>query len=95
MKSSFELAMERLNKTAPAVKLTDAQKKQLAELDSIYASKIAGREIALQAEIAKANAAGDLEKTESLSQQLTAERKSLQAELEKKKDSVRSRTNDL
>jgi hypothetical protein len=95
MKSSFELAMERLNKTAPAVKVTDAQKKQLAELDSLFASKIAGREIALQAEIAKTNAAGDLEKAESLLQQLAAERKSLQAELEKKKDSVRSRANDL
>ena len=36
MKSSYELAMERLNKTAPAVKLTATQKKQLAELDARY-----------------------------------------------------------
>ena len=95
MKSSFELAMERLNKTAPAAKLSGAQKKQLAELDSIFASKIAGREIALQAEIAKIRAMGDFEKADSLVQQLAAERKSLQAELEKKKESVRSRANDL
>jgi hypothetical protein len=89
MKSSFEIAMERLNKMAPASKLTLAQKKQLAELDSKYASKIAGREIALQDEINKTAAAGDLEKVETLQQQLVKERKSLQAELEDKKELVR------
>jgi LTXXQ motif family protein len=89
MKSSYELAMERLNKIAPASKLTDAQKKQLAELDSKYAAKIAGREIALQDEINKATASGDLEKVETLRQQLVKERTSLQAELEDKKQSVR------
>ncbi len=47
MKSSYELAMERLNKTAPATKLTGEQKKQLAELDAKYAAKIAEREIFL------------------------------------------------
>jgi hypothetical protein len=89
MKSSYELAMERLNKIAPASKLSDAQKKQLAELDSKYAAKIAGREIALQDEINKATASGDLEKVETLRQQLVKERTSLQAELEGKKQSVR------
>ena len=62
MKTAYELAMERLNKTAPATKLTGAQKKQLAELDSKYAAKIAEREIALRDEITKAAAAGDAEK---------------------------------
>ena len=90
MKSSYELAMERLNKIAPASKLTAAQKQKLAELDSKYAAKIAGREIALQGEIAGATAAGNLEKAEMLQQQLVKERKSLQAELEEKKESVRS-----
>jgi hypothetical protein len=87
MKSSYELAMERLNKNAPTVKLTDAQKKQLAELDSKYAAKIAEREIALNAEIAIA--ADDFQKEESLREQLVTERKKLQAELEEKKESVR------
>ena len=41
MKSAYELAMERLSKTAPASKLTQAQKAELAELDSIYAAKLA------------------------------------------------------
>ena len=89
MKSAYELAMERLNKTAPAVKLTGAQKKELAELDSKYAAKIAEREIALKDEMAKVSAAGDLEKSEALRQQLANERKKLQAELEEKKDAAR------
>jgi len=87
MKTAYELAMERLNKAAPSAKLTGAQKKELAELDSKYAAKIAGREIALQDEIARA--AQDLEKAEALRQQMANERKKLQAELEEKKEAVR------
>ena len=90
MKSSYELAMERLNKTAPAAKLTAAQKKALAELDSQYAAKIAGREIALNGELVKA--AEDFEKVESLREQLVHERRKLQAELEEKKERVRQGT---
>ena len=89
MKSSYELALERLNKTAPTVKLTAAQKKELAELDSKYTAKIAGREIALKGEIAQAAAAGDGEKMESLQQQLNHERKKIQSDLEEKKENVR------
>jgi uncharacterized protein YydD (DUF2326 family) len=91
MKSSYELAMERLDKAAPAVKLTSAQKKQLAEIDSQYAAKIAGREIALKDEIAKVGQ--DFEKAEALRQQLANERKKLQAELEEKKGVVRRAAN--
>ena len=89
MKSAYELAMERLNKSSPAVKLTDAQKKQLAELDSKYAAKIAEREIALKDEIAKATTRGEFEKGEQLEQQLVHERKKLQVELEEKKEALR------
>ena len=87
MKSSYELAMERLNKNAPSTKLSAAQKKELAELDSKYAALIAGREIALNGEVA--SAAGDFEKQESLRNQLAHDRKKLQAELEDKKEQVR------
>ena len=86
MKTAYELAMERLNKTAPDVKLSTGQKKKLAELDSKYAAKIAEREIALNAEIKRAS---DLEE-QSLREQLTAERRKLQAELEEKKAQVRT-----
>ena len=81
--------MERLSKAAPASKLTTAQKKQLAELDSKYTAKIAEREIALKGEINAANAAGELEKVETLQRQLVADRKNLQADLEEKKEAVR------
>jgi len=87
MKSSYELAMERLSKNAPTVKLTAAQKKQLAELDSKYAAKIAEREIALNGEISRV--ADDFEKAGALQQQLTVDRKKLQAELEEKKELIR------
>ena len=89
MKSAYELAMERLNKTSPTVKLTAAQKKDLAELDSKYTAKIAERELALKDEIAKAADAGEFEKAQKLEQQLIHERKKLQAELEEKKNAVR------
>lgn len=89
MKTAYELAMERLSKTSPAVKLSHTQKMELAELDAKYAAKIAEREIALKGEIARA--AGDFEKEESLRAQLAVERKKLQAELEEKKEQVRAR----
>ena len=89
MKSAYELAMERLNKTSPSVKLTAAQKKELAELDSKYAAKIAEREIALKGEIDKAAATGDEEALQQLRQQLTDDKRKLQSELEDKKEKVR------
>jgi hypothetical protein len=89
MKSSYELAMERLNKQAPAVKLTARQKKQLAELDSKYSAKIAEREIFLNGELARAQEKGDWEAAEQLEKQLVSERKSIAAELEEKKGAVR------
>ena len=92
MKTAYELAMERLNKNAPTKKLTEVQKKELADLDSKYAAKIAEREIALKDEIARAGTAGDFEKVEKLQEQWVAERKKLQAELEEKKEQARQRT---
>ena len=87
MKSAYELAMERLEKSAPTIKLSAAQKKEIAELDSVYSAKIAGCELALNDEIAKA--AGDIEKQDSLREQWVNERRKLQAELEEKKEMVR------
>jgi hypothetical protein len=79
--------MERLNKTSPTTKITTKQKRELAELDSLYAAKIAERELALSQEMA---AVRDPEKEEVLRNQLGQERKKLQAELEEKKERVRS-----
>jgi len=89
MKSAYELAMERLNKVSPTLKLTAEQKKQLAELDSKYTAKIAERELALRDQISQAAVTSEYEKAQQLEQQLLAERKRFQAELEEKKDAVR------
>lgn len=88
MKSSYEIAMERLNKTAPVTKLSAGQKKQIAELEMKSKAKVAERELALKDEIIKAAHAGEGEKVEQLQQQLTHERKRLQADLETKKENV-------
>jgi hypothetical protein len=89
MKSAYELAMERLNKSAPMAKLTEEQKKKIAELDSVYAAKIANREIIVKSELAKAQLGGDFESIEQLQKQLVSDRKSLETELEEKKEEVR------
>ncbi len=92
MKSAYELAMERLSKASPSVKLTDEQKKQLAELDSQCAAKIAERELFLQGEINKAIDRADDEALAQLEKQLISDRKSLRATFEDKKDKVRNQT---
>ena len=89
MKSAYELAMERLNKTSPTVKLTATQKKELADLDSKYAAKVAEREIALKSEMDQAKATGDEETLQKLRDQLATDKRKLQSELEDKKEKVR------
>ncbi|MCU0770590.1 MAG: hypothetical protein MUE94_02305 [Verrucomicrobia bacterium] len=90
MKSAYELAMERLDKQSPTVKLTPEQKAQIAELESRYAARQAEREIGLKAEITKAIQAGDLVEVGNLEQQLAAEKRKLQVELEERKEQVRN-----
>jgi len=89
MKSSYELAMERLGKATPTVKLTEEKKRALAELDSKYAAKIAEREIFLKGELAAAAAKGEAEAYAQVEKQLVSARKTLLAELEEKKEQVR------
>jgi hypothetical protein len=89
MKSAYELAMERLSKTAPPVKLSDEQKKEIAELESKCAAKIAERELFLKGEITKAIDKSDAEAIEQLEKQLVSDKKSARAELEQKKEKVR------
>jgi hypothetical protein len=91
MKSAYELAMERLNKSSPTAKLTDQQKKEIAELESKYKAKIAERELFVEGERIKAIDKGDAEAIEQLEKQLVSDRKSLQNELDEKKEEVRRR----
>ena len=91
MKSAYELAMERLNKSQPMAKLTERQKADIADLDSKYAAKIAEREILLKDRIGEAAQGGDFEKQQELEAELARERKALQTEGEEKKERVHSR----
>jgi hypothetical protein len=89
MKSAYELAMERLEKQSPSSKLTDDQRSQLAEIDSLYKSKIAERELLLTDEIQRERAAGKAAEVEKLQHQLTSELRRLTEECESKKENIR------
>ncbi len=90
MKSAYELAMERLNKAAPSVKLSAEQKAQLADLESQCVAKIAERELLLKREIESAAERGDAEATQQLEKQLASDRKTIRAQFEEKKEKVRA-----
>ncbi len=87
MKSAYEIAMSRLDATAPSVKLTAAQKVELAEIDNLYLSRVAERRVFLEAEIRKA--AGDRVAEGELRRQLAGEIARLEEECEEKKERVR------
>ena len=89
MKSAYELAMERLEKSSPVAKLTDEQRAALAEIDSTYKARIAEREVFLQSELQKALAAGNAHDAEDLRLQLSREVRRLQEECEGKKAKAR------
>jgi hypothetical protein len=88
MKSAYELAMERLEKKAPTKKLTDGQKARIAEINSLYGSKIAERETFLQGEIMKEKVKGDLAAVAQIQDQLAREVRRLHVEWEEKKAAV-------
>lgn len=92
MKTAYELIMERLNRESPIPKLTDEQKKQIAELDSLYRARIAELELTLGNQIRQAMGSGDVARAESLRQELAVRRRKLEAELEEKKEAIRKRT---
>ena len=90
MKSAYELAMERLEKTSPSIALSEDQKKEIAEVDSVYRAKIAEKELFLKDQIRKAQATGKFDEVESLEKQLSSEVRRLQEECEAKKDKLRA-----
>jgi hypothetical protein len=89
MKSAYELAMERLQKDSPTQILTEEQRKEIAEIDSLYRARIAERELLLKEQIQKETAAGKFAEVEQLQQQLATELRRLQEEREEKKERVR------
>jgi hypothetical protein len=89
MKSAYELAMERLEKSAPSLQLSDGQKAQLAEIDSTYKARIAEKELFLQGKIREADSSGTFEELEKLEKQMTSEIRRLQEDCEEKKAKLR------
>ena len=90
MKSAYELAMERLEKASPSISLTAEQKKEIAEIDSVYRAKIAEKELFLKGEIRKAQNTGKFEEVDSLEKQLASEIRRLQEDCETKKEKLRA-----
>ncbi len=90
MKSAYELAMERLEKQAPTAKLTEAQKAEIAGIESLCKAKTAEKEVFLRDQITKALAAGQAEEAQSLEKQLAFELKRITEDCEAKKAKVRS-----
>jgi hypothetical protein len=88
MKSAYELAMERLEKKEPTKSLTPAQKARIAEINSLYGSKIAEKETFLQGEIVKEKMKGDLEAVAQIQDQLSRELRRIHLEWEEKKAAV-------
>ncbi|MDD5199537.1 MAG: hypothetical protein PHC88_07000 [Terrimicrobiaceae bacterium] len=87
MKSAYEIAMNRLDATSPSVKLTDAKKAELAEIENLYAARMAERRVFLEGEIRKA--ADEPEAEEALRRQLASEIARLEEERETKKEKAR------
>ena len=90
MKSAYELAMERLQKTAPSLSLTEEQKKELAEIDSKYRAKIAEKELFLRDQIRKAQTEGKVDDIDSLEKQLASDVRRLREECEAAKEKLRA-----
>ena len=88
LKSAWELALARTG-GKPSVKLTDAQKAKLAELDKLYTAKIAQEELTLKPKIAEAQAAGDVEAVQKLEGQLQTVLGRIRRKLESEKEAVR------
>ncbi|HEY5037014.1 MAG TPA: hypothetical protein VII74_07790 [Chthoniobacterales bacterium] len=90
MKSAYELAMERLEKSAPSISLTNEQKEQIAEIDSTFKARIAEKELFLQGKIRDAQQAGKFEEAETLTTQLATEVRRLREDCEEKKNKLRA-----
>jgi hypothetical protein len=87
MKSAYELAMSRLEQSAPSRVLTEEQKAAFQEIDSEYDAKVAERRIFLESEIVKSH--GDPFAADSLRKQLVSELASIEEKREKRKEEIR------
>jgi hypothetical protein len=90
MKSAYELAMERLDKSSPKEKaLTPAQKARLAEIDIVFKGKWAERQVFLNEQLEKALAKGEADEAAQVRVQLAREKLRLDEERDDEKERVR------
>ena len=88
MKSSYELAMERMG-GGDDKQLTDEQKQKIAEVDTKYKAKIAERKIFLEKNLSDAQAQGNEEEIDLIRRQLNDEIADLEAKSESEKEKIR------
>lgn len=90
MKSAYELAMSRLEKSVPAVTLTDDQKLRLASIDREIDAKIAEKRIFLDEQLAKAA----FHEQDEIRRQLASELARLEEKREREKNKIRSESSE-
>lgn len=92
MKSSYELAMERLAASDPdsVRELSDAQKAALGAVSDKYRAKRAEREVFLKGKIAAARISGDISELERIERQLRDELATLEEDEAREKDRIRN-----
>src|SRR5205085_1331195 len=89
-RSVVKMKSERIEKASPSTPLTEDQKQEIAEVDSVYRAKIAEREVFLKDQIRKAQTTGKPEEAQSIEKQLASEMRRLQEECEAKKEKLRA-----
>ena len=85
MKTSYELAMERLG--GPLAKLTPAQKAKIADIHSLFESRIAQARLAADEELRQAG--DDAEKADTIRKHLAGEIADLNAQRDAQKEAAR------
>ncbi|MFT5469761.1 MAG: hypothetical protein ACI8UO_004883 [Verrucomicrobiales bacterium] len=90
MKSAYDLAMERLEKSAPTVKVSEEQKVKIHEIDNRFKAKVAEKELFLKGLVEKAMAAQDIQAIGELQAQLKREIAMIERDCEAAKEKVRA-----
>ena len=88
MKSSYELAMERMG--GDDEPLTEEQKQKISEIESKFKAKIAERKIFLEKSVQDALTKGSMEEAEEARDILAQEVLKLEAKAENEKEKVRN-----
>jgi hypothetical protein len=90
LKSALDLAMERLEKkNGKLTALSDGQKKDLAEVDSLLKAKIAEIEILKSKQLAEARAKGDAEEIQKIEAQKLVDIGRAKSQAESDRDRIR------